>query len=117
MTTDVQPQNLYKVLGIRSDATQKEINKAYELMIQRFDSSAENFSYTLQPSLKERIALVQGAYDTLSNEKKRSVYNQSFNEEEEKPVPNSVQAAGRQMQLSLHSKKRSNGDRLSLIHI
>ena len=97
MTIDVQPENLYKVLGVSSNANQKEINEAYERMIQRFDSSAENFSYALQPSLKERIASVQEAYDILSNEKKRFVYNQSINDEEEKPVPNSVQAAGRQM--------------------
>ena len=79
MTTDVQPQNLYKILEVGSDATQKEINEAYERMIQRFDSSAENLPYAPQPSLNERIALVQEAYDTLSNKKKRSVYNQSMN--------------------------------------
>ncbi|HAK37074.1 MAG TPA: hypothetical protein DCM60_02365, partial [Nitrospina sp.] len=108
MTTDVQRHNLYKVLGVRSDATQKEINEAYDRMIQRFDSSAENFSYAVQPSLKERIALVQEAYDTLSNEEKRAAYNQSVTDKEEKPVPNSVQAAGRQMQMSLHGDKDSD---------
>ena len=111
MTTHVQLQNLYKVLGVRSDASQKEINEAYERMIQRFDSSAENFSYAVQPSLKERIALVQEAYDTLSNEKKRLVYNRLVNDEEEKPIPNSVQAAGRQMQISLYKDKKSNGNK------
>jgi len=112
MTTDVQRHNLYKVLGIRSDATQKEINEAYDRMIQRFDSSAENFSYAVQPSLKERIALVQEAYDTLSNEEKRVAYNASVQDKEEKPAPNSVQAAGRQMQMSLHGDKKSDGNNL-----
>ena len=45
----------------KNNFSDKEINEAYALMIQRFDSSAENFSYALQPSLKERIALVQEA--------------------------------------------------------
>ena len=112
MTTDVQRHNLYKVLGVRSDATQKEINEAYDRMIQRFDSSAENFSYAVQPSLKERIALVQEAYDTLSNEEKRAAYNQSVTDKKEKPVPNSVQAAGPQMQMSLHGDKDSDGGKL-----
>ena len=37
---------------------------------------------------------------------------EKIDDEEEKPVPNSAQAAGRQMQLSLHSDKGSNGVRL-----
>ncbi|SVC69950.1 uncharacterized protein METZ01_LOCUS322804, partial [marine metagenome] len=109
MTADVQPQNLYKVLGVRSDANQKEINEAYERMIRRFDSSVEKFSYAVHPSLKERIALVQEAYDTLSNDKKRSAYNQSIIGEGDSPVLNSAQAAGRQMKMSLYNEKKSNG--------
>ena len=112
MTTDVQRHNPYKVLGVRSDATQKEINEAYDRMIQRFDSSAENFSYAVQPSLKERIALVHEAYDTLFNEEKRVAYNASVQDKEEKPAPNSVQEAGRQMQMSLHGDKKSDGNNL-----
>ena len=75
MTTKVHTQNLYKVLGVSYRANQKEINEAYAQIIQRFDSSTENFSQTLQSSLKERIASVQEAYDTLSNKKKRLAYN------------------------------------------
>ena len=111
MFTDVQPQNLYKVLGVSSDANQKEINEAYARMIQRFDSSVEKFSYAVHPSLKERIALVQEAYDTLSNDKKRLAYNQSIIVEKDNPVPNSAQAAGRQMQISLYKDKKSNGNK------
>ena len=62
----------------------------------------------MQPSLEERIALVQEAYDTLSNDKKRSAYDQSINTQVTKITPNSVQAAGRQMKLSLHRNKQSN---------
>jgi len=108
MTTDLYQQNIYDVLGVSYNATQKEINKAYGRMIKHFDSSTENFSYTIQPSLEERIALVQEAYDTLSNDKKRSAYNQSINAQKIRLTPNSVQAAGHQMKLSLHKNRQSN---------
>ena len=94
-TTDLNQQNPYKVLGVSRDATQKEINDAYGRMIKNFDSSAENFSHTGQPSLEERIALAQEAYNTLSNKKKRSAHNQSIDNLEEKPSPNSAQEIGR----------------------
>ena len=82
MTTNLYQQNIYDVLGVSYNATQKEINVAYDRMIKHFDSSTENFSYATQPPLEERIALVQEAYDTLSNDKKRSAYNQSINAQE-----------------------------------
>jgi len=108
MTTNLYQQNIYGLLGVSYNATQKEINEAYDRMIKHFDSSPVNFSYAMQPSLEERIALVQEAYDTLSNDKKRSAYDQSINTQVTKITPNSVQAAGRQMKLSLHRNKQSN---------
>ena len=108
MTTNLYQQNIYGLLGVSYNATQKEINEAYDRMIKHFDSSSANFSYAMQPSLEERIALVQEAYDTLSNDKKRSAYDQSINTQVTKITPNSAQAAGRQMKLSLHRNKQSN---------
>jgi general secretion pathway protein A len=108
MTTNLYQQNIYGLLGVSYSATQKEINEAYDRMIKHFDSSPVNFSYAIQPSLEERIALVQEAYDTLSNDKKRSAYDQSINTQVTKITPNSAQAAGRQMKLSLHRNKQSN---------
>ena len=108
MTTNLYQQNIYGLLGVSYNATQKEINEAYDRMIKHFDSSSVNFSYAMQPSLEERIALVQEAYDTLSNDKKRSAYDQSINTQVTKITPNSAQAAGRQMKLSLHRNKQSN---------
>ena len=108
MTTNLYQQNIYSLLGVSYNATQKEINEAYDRMIKHFDSSPVNFSYAMQPSLEERIALVQEAYDTLSNDKKRSAYDQSINTQVTKITPNSAQAAGRQMKLSLHRNKQSN---------
>ena len=108
MTTNLYQQNIYGLLGVSYNATQKEINEAYDRMIKHFDSSSANFSYAMQPSLEERIALVQKAYDTLSNDKKRSAYDQSINTQVTKITPNSAQAAGRQMKLSLHRNKQSN---------
>ena len=108
MTTNLYQQNIYGLLGVSYNATQKEINEAYDRMIKHFDSSPVNSSYAMQPSLEERIALVQEAYDTLSNDKKRSAYDQSINTQVTKITPNSAQAAGRQMKLSLHRNKQSN---------
>ena len=108
MTTNLYQQSIYGLLGVSYNATQKEINEAYDRMIKHFDSSSANFSYAMQPSLEERIALVQEAYDTLSNDKKRSAYDQSINTQVTKITPNSAQAAGRQMKLSLHRNKQSN---------
>ena len=108
MTTNLYQQNIYGLLGVNYNATQKEINEAYGRMIKHFDSSPGNSSYAMQPSLEERIASVQEAYDTLSNDKKRSAYDQSINTQATKITPNSAQAAGRQMKLSLHGNKQSN---------
>jgi len=106
MTTNLYQQNIYGLLGVSYNATQKEINEAYDRMIKHFDSSSASFSYAMQSSLEERIALVQEAYDTLSNDKKRSAYDQSINTQVAKITPNSAQAAGRQMKLSLHRNKQ-----------
>jgi len=108
MTTNLYQKNIYDILGVSYSATQKEINEAYDRMIKHFDSSTGNVSYSMQPPLEERIALVQEAYDTLSNNEKRSAYNQSIKAQETKLTPNSVQAAGHQMNLSLHKNKQSN---------
>jgi len=108
MTTNLYQQNIYGLLGVSYNATQKEINEAYDRMIKHFDSSSANFSYAMQPSLEERIALVQEAYDTLSNDKKRSAYDQSINTQVITITPNSAQASGHQMKLSLHINKQSN---------
>ena len=108
MTTNLYQKNIYDILGVSYSATQKEINDAYDQMIKHFDSSTENASFTMQPPLEKLIALVQEAYDTLSNNEKRSAYNQSIKAQEAKLSPNSVQAAGHQMNLSLHKNKLSN---------
>jgi len=108
MATNIYQQNIYDVLGVNYNATQIEINKAYERMIEHFDSSIENFSPTMQPSLEDRIALVQEAYDTLSNENKRSTYDQSISSQVTTVAPNSVQAAVSQMKVSLQKNKLPN---------
>ncbi len=108
MATKLYQQNIYDVLGVGYDATQKEINEAYNRMIKQFDSSTENFSSAMQISLEKRISLVQEAYDTLSNDKKRSAYNQSIKDQENILAPNSVQAAGHQMKLSLDKNRQSD---------
>lgn len=78
MTTDVQQRDYYQILGVRSDATQQEIDNAYQRLIIRFDSSSVQRSSQNQERLKERIAMVQEAYDILSHQEKREAYGRSL---------------------------------------
>ena len=75
MITEVQLPDYYQLLGVQPEATQKEIDLAYQKLISKFDSSGEKTSYTNKPSLKDRIEAAQEAYDTLSYKHKREAYD------------------------------------------
>jgi general secretion pathway protein A len=75
MITEVQLPDYYQLLGVQPEATQKEIDLAYQKLISKFDSSGEKTSSTEEPTLKERIETAQEAYDTLSHKKKREAYD------------------------------------------
>ncbi len=75
MIIEVQQRNYYQVLGIQKDASQNEIDLAYKRLIHRFDSAGTRQSSTIQTSLKGKIALLQEAYDTLSNKEKRDEHD------------------------------------------
>ena len=75
MITEVQLPDYYQLLGVESDATQKEIDLAYQKLISKFDSSEKKTSSTNESSLKEQIEAAQEAYDTLSYKHKREAYN------------------------------------------
>ena len=75
MITEVQLPDYYQLLGVQPEATQKEIDLAYQKLISKFDSSGEKTSSTNEPSLKDRIEAAQEAYDTLSYKHKREAYD------------------------------------------
>jgi general secretion pathway protein A len=75
MISEVKLPDYYKLLGVKSGATQKEIDQAYQKLISRFDSSEKKPVSVDQPTLKERIELAQEAYDTLSHKQKRESYD------------------------------------------
>ena len=75
MIPEVQSTDFYKLLGVTPEANQKEIDRAYQKLISKFDSSEIYGDSTDQPSLKEQIEEAQEAYDTLSNKEKREAYD------------------------------------------
>jgi len=78
MISDLQQHNYYQVLGVSSNVTQSEIDLAYKRLVSRFDSSQANLFPKSQGTLKDKIALLQEAYDTLSNEEKRQAHDKSL---------------------------------------
>ncbi len=78
MIIDIKQRNFYQVLGIQPDASQHEIDHACKRLIRRFDSDSSKHSPKTQTSLKRKIALLQEAYDTLSNEEKRGEHDRSL---------------------------------------
>jgi general secretion pathway protein A len=80
MISDLQQHNYYQVLGVSSNVTQSEIDLAYKRLVSRFDSSQSNLFPKSQGSLKDKIALLQEAYDTLSNKEKRQSHDRYLKE-------------------------------------
>ena len=75
MITEVQSPDFYKLLGVKPNANQKEIDRAYQKLIGKFDSSEGERESLDKPTLKEQIEAAQEAYDTLSNKEKREAYD------------------------------------------
>ena len=75
MITEVQSPDYYKLLGVKPNANQKEIDRAYQKLIGKFDSSEGERGSLDKPTLKEQIEAAQEAYDTLSNKEKREAYD------------------------------------------
>jgi len=75
MITEVGSPDFYKLLGVEHDARQKDIDRAYQELISKFDSSEGKSESPDKPTLKEQIEMAQEAYDTLSNKEKREAYD------------------------------------------
>lgn len=75
MFIEVQQRNYYQVLGIQAKASQNEIDLAYKKLISRFDSADAHRLPGVEASLQGKIALLQEAYDILSNKDKRGEHD------------------------------------------
>ncbi|KAJ2636604.1 mdj1 protein precursor [Coemansia sp. RSA 1694] len=64
-------ENFYSVLGVKRDASQAEIKKAYYQLAKKYHPDANKAA-----EAKDRFLKIQEAYDTLSDESKRSAYDQ-----------------------------------------
>ena len=78
----IEQGDFYEVLRIRQDATPQEIARAYRTQIQQLgDNKHEQQSFFEELPRSESIALIQEAYDTLSNKEKRVTYDRSLDAE------------------------------------
>ncbi|NWG02446.1 MAG: DnaJ domain-containing protein [Syntrophaceae bacterium] len=64
-------KNYYRVLGINQEADPARIKKAYRCAAKRYHPD-------LSPNHEERFKEVQVAYETLSDPKKKAVYDEQF---------------------------------------
>jgi len=65
-------KDLYEILGVRRDATEQEIRKAYLKLAHRYHPDKTGGDKAAEEKLKE----INGAYDVLKNKEKRAQYDQ-----------------------------------------
>lgn len=106
--SEVQQRDLYEVLRVRPDATQREIAQAYRSRIQVLgEVRRRQRSFLDETSREEQVALIQEAYETLFNKEKREAYDR-FNDirAEIKPLSSLRTPFGAQRAVS-HSQEDS----------
>jgi len=84
MPGNAQKLDYYRVLDIAPNATQTEVNHAYQRMVGRFDLSFSGKH--CQPTLKNKVALLQEAYDTLSDKDKRLIHDRQLRSRKMAPL-------------------------------
>lgn len=110
MIIEIKQRNYYQVLGVNPDASQNEIDHAYKRLISRFDSAGSRRSPKVQASLKGKIALLQEAYDTLSNLEKRDEHDRLIEEQGKSalsPTALTAPASLRDWEVSADNRKNS----------
>ncbi|KAJ2838230.1 mdj1 protein precursor [Coemansia sp. 'formosensis'] len=70
-TSTRKSEDFYSVLGVKRDATQAEIKKAYYQLAKKYHPDANKAA-----EAKDKFLKIQEAYDTLSDASKRSSYDQ-----------------------------------------
>lgn len=75
----LREQNFYDLLGIDFDASAFEVNHAYKELVQLYhQDSLASYSFFSREERDEILTILEDAYSTLIDEKKRSRYNQSL---------------------------------------
>ncbi|KAJ2780413.1 mdj1 protein precursor [Coemansia interrupta] len=70
-SASLKADDFYSVLGVKRDASQAEIKKAYYQLAKKYHPDANK-----EASAKDKFLKIQEAYDTLSDESKRRSYDQ-----------------------------------------
>ena len=110
MFIEIQQRNYYQILGVKAKASQIEIDNAYNRLINRFDSVNARRSPSMQASLQGKIAMLQEAYDILSNKEKRSEHDRLIEEQSRttsSPSTRPHPASLKDWQISSDIKKKS----------
>ena len=68
-------RDLYEVLGISRNATEKEIKAAYRKLAKRYHPDANKDDEKVQQEAKKRFAEINEAYEILSDKEKRRKYD------------------------------------------
>jgi molecular chaperone DnaJ len=67
----MEKRDYYEVLGVKKDATKEELKKAYRKLVKKYHPDVNK-----EEDAEEKFKEVQEAYETLSDEGKRSAYDQ-----------------------------------------
>lgn len=67
----MEKRDYYEVLGVKKDATKEELKKAYRKLVKKYHPDVNK-----EDDAEEKFKEVQEAYETLSDESKRSAYDQ-----------------------------------------
>ncbi|PVU94806.1 hypothetical protein BB559_002917 [Furculomyces boomerangus] len=75
-SSDISKEDFYERLGVSKDATISEIKKSYYQASKSHLAKKYHPDVNKEPGSKEKFHKIQEAYDTLSDEQKRSSYDQ-----------------------------------------
>ena len=104
MIGDLQQRDFYQALGVSPDVDQSEIDQAYKRLVGRIDASRATLSEKHQEALKDKISLLQEAYDTLSNRDKREAHDRLLHDLKTQAASGAVSAARKEITTEVRHK-------------